>query len=275
MLDTKMIQYLESQFEQKFTFEEIDKFDLANQLILEIGNPDSHLRDEVIYPNLAHLLHDHHFTNDQLITITNRLISKDCLFYDLEQKIPYSTLTRTFTSLQLTILVFVHNRDSIYDNSYLKDLFNRYLDYYQKETDLRGYEKEVGWIHSIAHGADVFTQFAKCKELGKKEYERMFQAITQKFQVDHYSYVSDEDERTVHAIVNVLDRTILSHEFLLSWVEAFADYPRPTTFPEVYRIYTNVKSILRSLYFRLVDQEEYLFLTTKIRQLLKEKVQIR
>lgn len=274
-MDAKTIQYLENQLIEKFTFQQIDKWNLAIQMIAEIGNHDSHLRDDIIYPNLAHLLHDSHFTNDELLTITNKLFSEEHLWFDMENNIPYSALNRTFTSLQITILVYVHFRDNIYDTLFFKQLFVSYLDYYKKESDLRGYEKEVGWIHSVAHGADVLAQFARCSDIDVQDCMDMFQAISDKFMISHYSYVSDEDERSVEVLINVLNRKILSDEFLISWVQKLGNYPRPTTYPEVYRININVKSLLRSLYFRLIDEIEYNFLTAEIKKVLLENVKLR
>ena len=45
----------------KFKFDEINKLELVYELMEDIGNHDGHLRDNVIYPSLAHLLHDKHF----------------------------------------------------------------------------------------------------------------------------------------------------------------------------------------------------------------------
>ena len=61
MIDEKTMKLLEEQKEKKYTYENIDKLELVKILLADIGNPDSYLRDDLIYPNLAHLLHDKHF----------------------------------------------------------------------------------------------------------------------------------------------------------------------------------------------------------------------
>ena len=34
--------------------------------------------------------------------------------------------------------------------------------WYPAETDLRGYDQELGWLHAVAHGADLLGVFGRC-----------------------------------------------------------------------------------------------------------------
>lgn len=275
MIDKKTVKYLENQKECSFTFELINKLDLTYELIKNIGDRDSYLRDDVIYPSLAHLLHDKHLSHEHLIEITKELIGDSYLSYDMDNLEEYGTLKRTFTSLQLAMLVYVHNRDTIFSKEFMIEIFNNILDYYINETDLRGYDPTVGWIHSIAHGADLFAQLVKCEEIEVRDFERLLEAISLKFKINTYSYVSDEDERTVNAIFNLLERDIISNEYMVEWVNILGEYDRPKTYPEVYRINSNVKNLLRSLYFRVLDNEKYRYLSLEIKKVLIEKVKLR
>ena len=271
----KTLKYLEEEFKNEFKFENIDKLKLTYELIEDIGNKDSHLRDNVIYPSLAHLLRDKHFENEEMKKIAEILISDQYLSFDMDNKNEYSVLKRTFTSLQIAMLVYVHNRDKLFDKEFVKKMFNSVVEYYINEKDIRGYEPAVGWIHSVAHAADIFAQLVKCDELDVKDFEYMLDSINNKFKVNTYTFVSHEDERTVNAIFNLLEKDIISKETLLKWVNDLGDYERPKTYPEVYRINNNVKNLLRSLYFRVLDNKKYLFLTDEIKKVLEEKVKLK
>ncbi|GEM_PF-606181 len=275
MLDNKTIKYLEAQPKSEFKFEKVDKLKLTYELLENIGEKDSHLRDDIIYPCLAHLLHDNHLDKQELIKITKNLISDQYLTYDMDNKLEYSALKRSFTSLQLVIIIHVHNRDNIFSKAFIKEIFDSIIDYYSNEKDLRGYDPSVGWIHSIAHAADMFSQLAKCLELEEKDFESMLKVISEKFKINSYSYVSDEDERTVNAIFNLLERDIVSKDFMKEWVNKLGDYDKPNKYPEAYRITGNVKSLLRSLYFRVLDNEKYEYLANEVKKVLKEKVKLR
>lgn len=274
MLDQKMIDYLKKQKETEYGFEKKDKLELAYLLMEHIGELDGKIRDELVYPNLAHLLFDKHLDETDLDEITKQLISEKFLFFDIEDYVEFSVLTRSFTVLQLAVLVAVHNRDHIIHGKIIKDLFAKFLHYFAQENDMRGFDKEVGFMHSIAHAADLFAQLMKVEAFYENEIKRMFSAITDKYQTKELFFMYDEDERFVTAIMNGLERDILDQEFIEGWIDDFANYRKPKEWPQAYFITNNVKVFLRSLYFRILGQEKYAYIARKIEQVLKEKVKI-
>ena len=274
-MNEALVDLLKNQKKTEYKFEGVDKLQLLEDLLLDIGIHDSHIRDELIYPVLAHLLHDSHFDKEMLVDISKRLISQEFMMFDLDNDIEFSALIRTFTMLQLTILVYVHNRDGLYNKHEFKELFDGLVQYYKLETDLRGFDKRVGFIHSVAHAADTFNQIVKAKEIEEYQLRIIFDIINEKFEVDHYVYTNDEDERTVNVLESMIKSKKLDNDFLLSWIDLVSDYNRPKTYPEVYNININIKSLLRSLYFRFIYDPEYDFLTEKIKEVLNSKVKLR
>jgi len=272
MLEKKWIEYLKKQKDEKFEFKDIDKLQLAHLLITNIGDKDDYIRDGLIYPNLAHLLHDKYFSEKQLSDILETLISDDHLLFDMDNKEQFSVLNRSFTLLQLAIVVYVHRRDSIIDSELILRAYNRFKEYFLNEKVLIGYSDEVGWIHSIAHSADLFTQFMQIESFDKSMLEEMFLLITSKLKDQNHFYAYDEDERMVKAILKGLERKLLSKEFLIEWIHSFSTYVKITEYPEAYYLTNNIKCFLRSLYFALLDHEEYAWLVAQIKEDLKENV---
>ena len=248
---------------------------MADKLIENIGVLDSELRDGLVYPCLAHLLHDGHFDSDQLTDFTKRLIGHEFLLFDLDNDIEFSVLVRSFTLLQLSILVYVHNKDKVIDSDVVRELFVSFLDYFDREENLMGYKETVGWMHSIAHSADLFAQLVKVEDFKDTELKTMFAAISKKFKQKEYYFQHDEDERMVQAIMNGLERDLLDEEFLVEWVGSFGTYKKITDYPEAYYLTNNIKNFLRSLYFALLDNEKYDYLVKEIALVLKEKVGLR
>lgn len=274
MLDQKTIDYLKKQKTSEFSFENKDKLELAHLLIKHIGEHDGELRDGLIYPNLAHLLYDKHLDETDLDQITKLLVSEEYLHFDLENYIEYSVLTRSFTLLQLAILVAVHNRDFIIHGKIIKDVYVKFLDYFAKEEDVRGYDETVGFMHSIAHSADLFAQLMKVELFRENEIKTMFKAITDKYKTDKLFFMYDEDERFVTAIMNGLNRGVLDQEFVEGWIGDFGNYRKPKQWPQAYFLTNNIKVFLRSLYFRVLEQEKYAYVAEKIKQVLKESVKL-
>ncbi|GAA1046589.1 DUF2785 domain-containing protein [Rothia amarae] len=56
---------------------------------------------------------------------------------------------RTFGVLALEMLVR-------YERLQDSNINEKVISWYLQETDLRGYAREVGWLHAVAHGADYF-----------------------------------------------------------------------------------------------------------------------
>lgn len=250
----EFLTYLQKQREEKFTFEGKDHYELVEQCLAYIGDKDGEIRDHIVYPALAHLLHDKHLNNDQLQTITRRLISDEFLLYDIENEQEWSVLTRSFTLLQLAILVFVHNRDTIFDEALARDVFDRFLAYIRKETVYTGYDETVGWAHAIAHSGDLMNQLVQMKELHREDVLTLMDVVYELFTQENYIFVSDEDERIVTMIAQAYQSEKLAITDVEEWVTKLRKTTLPKTFPENYYVKQNVLHICRSLFFRLEEQ---------------------
>jgi len=272
MLDTELIKYLELQKEEKYEFKDINKNELVQKLMEDIGINDSYIRDELIYPNLAHLLYDKHFIEEELTVFLKMLISNEYLLFDLKNKEEYSVLKRSFTLLQIAILLFIHRRDHIFDSYLIQETYCQFKQYFENEKIVTGYVKEVGWVHTIAHSADVFAQFMQIETFDHTMLEEMFTMISSRLKDPKNFYHHDEDERMVKAIIKGIERKTLSNEFILDWVDAFSTYDKVSEYPQAYYLTNNIKCFLRSLYFAFLDNTEYQWLIDKIKQDLKDKV---
>lgn len=272
MLSKEWIVFLEQQKKTDYSFDDTNKGELVTLLLEHIGDTNSHIRDDLVYPNLAHLLYDNHFTESELASYLHLLMGEEYLFFDLDNYIDYSSLIRSFSLLQLVILVGVHNRDNIIASRSIKSLYIRFLEYFQQEKILTGYDENVGFIHTIAHSADLFAQLMKVKSFGETEIKTMMNAITSKLKTHHYQFVHDEEERMVRAIRIGLDRDLLEPDFIQRWLESFSMYKRPESFPERYYITHNVKQTLRALYFNLLKEDKYNDICETIKTLLEKNV---
>lgn len=264
----ELVSLLTSQKQNKYTFEGVDVHELIQELLKEIGNPDPVIRDELIYPNLAHLLHDNHFSKEELNRFAEELISTEYLLFDMENLSETSVLKRSFSTLQLVILVYVHNRDHLFSEAFVHLMFETFMQYFENEEILTGHHQTYGWMHAIAHSADLFAQLFKVQELGVVELERMFNLIATKIMIGHYQYVSDEDERMVTALVRGLERNLLTDDFLIDWLTRIGQVEAPTEYPEAYHFKTNKKNFLRSLYFRLLHDTKYANLVSILEQMI-------
>jgi len=235
-----------------------------------IGHQDPKVRDDLVYPVLAHLFHDHHLSETDITHYIDLLISDDYLYYDLENKESYSALKRSFTVLQLVIICFVHRRDHIIKEDKINHLLTRFLDYYKKESILTGYDPQVGWIHTIAHSADLFSQLVQVEHLKEKDILDIFEAIQHKMKNDYHDFICNEDERSVVAIKKALDLNRMNQEHMLSWLDGFIIKEKDMIYPNKMILENNIKRFLRSLYFSMYQDEKYQEVTKHIEFILTE-----
>lgn len=87
-----------------------------------------------------------------------------------------------------------------------------------------------GWAHDAAHGADALDELVRCEEIGQEGLRKVLHAIYNKVCISYYGYIHEED-----VIIKI-----------------------------------NVKPFLRSLYFRLLDQQEYVKIVREIKKVLEK-----
>jgi len=270
-MNKEFIELLKRIKESEFEFDEsIDKSELANILIENIGNHDSFVRDGLIYPILATLLYYDHLSKEDLVKFTEVLISDKGMKYDMPNYYELSVLTRSFSLLVIVIIIYRQRTDHILSDELFNKLYTEFMDYFRNEVDFRGYIDNIGWAHSVAHSADVFKQLFSCEKLGEIEFKEMLEVIRERFMINTYVFMSDEDERMVTAIHEGLKREVLSEEYILEWINGFRSFEKLAKYPEDYNVDINIRNLLRSLYFRLIGDDSYKVILTKLIAVLDE-----
>lgn len=269
MLSDQTITILKELKSNKYDFKEVNILSLTEELIKHIGDPDPNIRDGLIYPVLAHLLHDDVHQKEELIKFTHLLLSEEYLFKGIHTKSIKNTVTRTFTLLQLVILIYKHNKDHSLTDELQIRIFNAVLEYFNNESIYLGYDDTYGFVHAVAHTADVFNQMAKSPLLTKVQVKEILSLIVKAFKNNTYQFICDEDERMVNAIETMIKSNYISKEELILFIDSLADFEKGDKYPEAYIITSNIKGILRSLYFRFLDQDEFSYLTEYLKEKLK------
>lgn len=148
---------------------------------------------------------------------------------------------RTFAPLVLDMIV---SRGD-FDASWL----TAFSHWYAAETDLRGYDDELGWLHAVAHGADLLGTFGLHPEVDPVGMltlaaERLLAPTDQLF-------TQQEDDRLARAIARVLTRPGLTEAEATDWLAPIeADYAagRTSGVPTTAAHTSNSMRTLRTLY---------------------------
>jgi len=184
-----------------------------NELIDLLASPDPHLRDEVAYSQLAILI-ESGGADQHLHELGDRLI--------LQLK-DEAIQTRTFSALVLGCLVERSTHNGQLNRETLLRWLESFANWYRSETNLRGWDEELGWLHAVAHGADVIATFAQAPELREEDLVALLDLVAVRlFTPTTWVFREQEDERLGRAAAIVLCRSELTRSTATAWLGSVA-----------------------------------------------------
>ncbi len=256
----QLILQLEMIKNQQFQLdEENDVAYFLPSMLYYIGDEDPYLRDELIYETFSHwILALDYLEEEECIRIFDQVISKEFLLNHSENGRELLVLKRSFSALVLACLLEKNLEMPYLETGRLKEGAEAVLKAIQTEEDYRGYSKQVGWIHAIAHYGDCVGMLLR-HEILKKAYGPLFiEAIQGLFMRANMVLGAAEDERLVTAVYDFLFGGENHDENgLEEWLKGFSIYKKEqVNLDDVSISYlesvirTNKKQFIRSLYFR-------------------------
>ncbi|WP_373457769.1 DUF2785 domain-containing protein [Paenibacillus wynnii] len=232
-------------------------WDYVNLMLQYIGDPQSELRDELIYPTFYKwIIEQQQFSEVELRSILSVLLDEQHLFYHIGSEGDSTVFTRTFTVLVVTLILQRHILQPFLVQTEFSHVKNSLLRYYQEEKDLRGYLTEGGWAHGAAHGADALEELVKCKESDPAVQLEVLAVVKGMLYNGWYMFSDEEDERIASIVDTILFLQLLPHPIMVEWIGQLGDccsWPRSR---RQYITRVNTKNCMRSLYFRCVHNNE-------------------
>lgn len=207
--------------------------DLVTELTGMLRSPDPLVRDRQAYSVLATWIGRGVLSTQQLGALGDEMVPR---FVDGEIQ------ARTFAPLVLDAIVSA----GVFEPSWVPP----YERWYVAEDDLRGYDAKLGWLHAVAHGADLLGTLGLHSAVEPVQMLRL--GIGRLLTPTEYVFRDMEDDRLGYALAATLTRADLNDADATSWLDpairAFAVPPAEGITPVV----TNTIRTLRALYL-LVD----------------------
>ncbi len=227
--------------------------ELIPAMLNHIGSTDSYLRDELIYSAFGTwILRYNALSPEQLRSLLPIILDEQHMLYKIGEQDTDSVFTRSFSVLVLPLLLITHRSQPLFSTPEIDQIKKQLLYYLENEKDRRGYVRDKGWAHAIAHAADALDDLAQCTEMNRLELVEVLGAIRKVICVESICYVHLEDERMVTAVIAILRRNLVAGVEITQWIEGFSDLALAVkSSPERHIIRANVKNFMQSLYFRL------------------------
>jgi ABC-type Fe3+ transport system substrate-binding protein len=131
--------------------------------------------------------------------------------------------------------------------------------YLQAERDLRGYDRNLHWIHAAAHTADLLAALADNPQLTSQEANGILQAIQSRLATAIEVFTQGEQDRLAIAVVSVIRRKDFETSTFAQWLTQLQEQDRDvwtSTTPESLARYQNHNYLLQALAVRTLMEPE-------------------
>jgi len=231
--------------------------DYVDLMLKYIGDADPELRDDLIYLTFAYWIEDKRFFSDEKLTaLLNTILSEDFAFYNIGSENDDSVLRRSFSILLINPILCVQLDKNFLDENMILKTKDCLIKYLNEEKDLRGHDKEKGWVHGIAHAADGIHALLNCKGITEEHCKEILSTIEKILLEGKDVFSAEEYERLISVIYyNIISDKLLSDEYICNWIEGLSKVTEINDSITRFKARTNAKNFIRSLYFRLLHLE--------------------
>ena len=221
-------------------------------LIEHIGDANPAIRDNLVYNSFGYAIMNHFFTREDFSFLVESILKQNLLFYRISDS-GDATLTRSFTALLLALILDAdNNTESLYHHSLstkqLQTLFAHALLYLRQETDYVGWDQEKGWIHSVAHGAELLLYAGLHKQFPQEKIREILDIVVSILKREQTLFTAGEDRRIAFLLIQLVIHGKIQQAQLCQWIENL-DFPDQT--PKDYFALVNLENILSTIYLQL------------------------
>ena len=222
---------------------------LTEVLITYIASTDPELRDTIGLEAFYHWLKQGLYRLNDLRSINKRLIT------NLQQNIGETgndaAFLRSFSALWLANIVSHDNEVKILGQDDIHPILEAALVYFSAEHDIRGYIPVKGWVHAIAHTADLLCALAISNHTDANDHLKILDCITSKLSDSSLGiFRYNEDSRIAQPALWIFIRDTLTLDQIEAWVVSLAsDWNGAWQNEDRTRAYNNGRNFLRALYW--------------------------
>jgi hypothetical protein len=203
---------------------------LVRGLSARLGSPDPEWRDDIAYSVLASWIYRQRVVPAPLLRELSAAWRGN-LTRGIGESNTDSVLLRSFSALSLGIVAALDNEAPFLDKAEFDALLDSALVYLRDERDVRGRDPDRGWIHSVAHTADLLKFLARSRHLAAAQQRRILDAITAKLASTRQPLVHGEDERLARAVLSIAARQDFDRAAFEAWTKTLPP-PRPAGPPD-------------------------------------------
>jgi len=188
----------------------------ALELVGCLGSPDPELRDSIGYELFSYWLRQEELADDTRAALLTSLQAR------LDDPAPDASLSRSFSALVLAELMRSDARSPFMSDADRQSLLESVSSAIAAETDYRGLDPDIGWVHPVAHMADLLWRFALHPATSDAQASALLAAVQSKVAPPGVSYAFNEGDRLARVAATIIGRDLLPHGDVVRWLGNFS-----------------------------------------------------
>lgn len=174
-----------------------DRVRALDRLVEDLRSPDPVVRDETAYRTAKRWIPQ--------LEPAERLDLGDRVTEHLTSP---AVQARTFAPLVLAMIADA--------GDWRPQWWSAFADWFPAETDLRGYDAELGWLHAVAHGADLLGALSRFP--GQNPCPLAGLAVARLLAPTDHLFDAQEDDRLAFALARILSHPDLTADRSAQWL---------------------------------------------------------
>jgi hypothetical protein len=164
---------------------------------------------------------------------------------------------RSFSALCLSLIAARDLTAPFLEAGEVAAFFDRTLDYFNRERDLRGFDPVRGWMHSPAHTSDTLKFLARSPKLPAGSDARLLEAVQRKIEAADTVFTWGENDRMALALQSSVRRADAVPATLDAWLARWLEEYKalwakgPQVDPRRFARVENARQVMRSLHAAL------------------------
>lgn len=223
--------------------EEYDSFLIHN--INDLGIVDPKIRDELVYVVFCTWILNGYISKKALHEVLTILLSDNFINFNINSNLLKHAVKRTFSWLIIAAIIEYDNKSSFLTKSELRIILNNLKSYLENEKVFTGYSSKYGWVHSIAHCADVFLELLRSKSVSENDKNSISLLIIKIITQTKVYFLYREEERLCKAIFSYKGN---KNSFIVEHIQELIEYFKHDEYIEMHT-YKNYHEYLKTCYF--------------------------
>jgi hypothetical protein len=232
----------------------------AGEMLVEmnplLASTDPVLRDDVAYSAAERwILREHRVSPDGLRRLLRLWTASldDGVGAGVDDRV----FKRSFSALSLSVIAAADLTTPFLEPAEVNAFFDRVLDYFQRERDLRGFDPVHGWMHAVAHTSDTLKFLVRNPRLNAGADVRLLAAVRAKLESHDAVFAWGENDRMALALHSAVRRPDADSAALSAWAQAWVKAHQdlwangPQVDPRRFVVVENAKQVMRSLHAAL------------------------